>query len=681
MTLAPWGSPPTPLLPRWFRENCSKLRLPKALRKLKPSFERVADLDVFWEEVQSPLDKKIVSSLASLVSGYRPPPDHVVIPAGIDHREIAGYPLRRRTRNVLQDLHRKGLLRGEQAITVGLLMSKWSFGITSLLDLMCVAEVALALRERESGVQESDKRAEAPGYPTTRWTEVVHQLDVLLAAANEFYGAHTVGEALELDLHDLATMMGIVPKLNSYAIGDLTKRRSIGHTTIARLADLRRSIQPRELLILEQRLCSNSPARLDDLGKSIGVSRERVRQIEQGLQARIEERVGAQIDILASFVGKQMQPVMDVRDFDNLIAGLFAESDEELSTTLAIRMVREQLDYTCENGVCLSEAGTRIVSAIEEMAYMNGDEVGLVTEEALKDHLPDEDWCSHFAQIIQACGFFQFGKWVAPKATVAARVKAALLSLGQPATVEEIAEASGLEVSKVGGKLRKMVSVSRADKARWGLSAWIEDEYEGIASEIVQRIHEDGGATTLERLLEELPRLFKVSKSSVRTIVGAPQFALSDGYVSLADPSSISLRDLNDVIHGRTEVGEAYWTFLVEERYFDGYSLARLPPELARELGCEPNENKRVALKGVAGGCELSVSWALSSPNGATLGRLAQPLKQLGVKKGDRVRLVIKGAGALELQPETTKGKTVRRSAESALDRIKGRRSVIGHAS
>ena len=428
----------------------------------------------------------------------------------------------------------------------------------------------LASPAPKSGVQESDKEPEAPAYPTARWTQFVHQLDVLLAAASEFYGARTVSDALELNLHDLANMMGILSQLDSCAIDDLTTRGSIRHTTIARLTDLRRAMQPREVLILERRLCTNSPERLDELGKLIGVSRERVRQIEHRLRAQIRERVGIEIGILANFVGQQMPPVMDVREFDALIAGLFAESDEEQSREIAVRMVKDHLDYSCVNGVCLNEVAAGVAKAVEEIAYTSGDDVGIVHEQALKDQLPNEDWSSCFSKIVQACGFSHFGRWVAPKATVAARAKAALLGLGRPATSEEVARVSGLEPSQVSIHFGRIPTVVRADKVQWAHIEWIEDEYEGIAQEIIQRIQEDGGATTLERLLEELPRLFKVSKSSVRTIVGAPQFALSDGYVSLADESSIPLRDLNDVVHGRTEVGEPYWTFLVEDRYFDG---------------------------------------------------------------------------------------------------------------
>ena len=39
-----------------------------------------------------------------------------------------------------------------------------------------------------------------------------------------------------------------------------------------------------------------------------------------------------------------------------------------------------------------------------------------------------------------------------------------------------------------------------------------------------------------------------------------------------------------------------YWTFVVEDRYFAGYSVVGFPVELAQHLGCEPNGRRRVAL-------------------------------------------------------------------------------------
>ena len=682
LDLAPWGSPPTPLLPRWYREEFSGSQLPKKVKMVNPLLETVGELDAFWDGVQSPVGSDVVDSLASLVGSRRPPVDYVVIPAGIDHKELSELPLRRRTANVLEDLYARGLLTGDNDLTVGFLMSTKSFGRRSLLDLMCVAEVALALRGLESGTQEPEKETEAPaGYPTTKWVQFVHQLDVLLAAASEFYGAGTVGEALRIDLYGLASKIGISPELDSLGIGELTKRSTIRHTVIKRLTDLHRSMEPKELQVFKRRLCTDNPDTLEDLGKSIGVVRQRVSQIEQTVREKVEERVGMQVGLLASFIGEQMPPVMDASELDVLVTGVFPESDEKLSTDFAIRMVRERLDYSCANGICLSNAATRVVNALGEVAYVGGDDVGLLEEQVLRDQLPDETWSTYFPQIIQACGFFHFGTWVSPKATLGARAKAALLKFGRLATVEEIAEISGLAVSQVGVQFRRMATVVRADKDRWGLSEWIDDEYEGISAEIVQRIKEDGGATSLQGLVEELPRRFGVSESSVQIIAGTKQFSIRDGYVSLASETSIALGNFDDVLDGRTETGEPYWTFRVEARHFQGHSLTRFPAELARELGCEPNGKARVKVQFPECCRDLSVSWRLSSPTGPSLGYLSDPLRQLGVSDGDRIRLILNGSGGVELRPDISGGsRSQPRSANSFLDAMKQRRSISERA-
>ncbi len=644
---------------------------------VNPSLETVGELDEFWEKVQSPVGSDVLDSLASLVGGRRPPSDYVVIPAGIDQNELDEFPLRRRTANVLEDLYARGLLNGDNDLTVGFLMSTRSFGRRSLLDLMCVAEVGLALRGLESGTQEPEEETEARGYPTTKWVQFVHQLDVLLAAASEFYGAGTVGEALKINLYGLASKIGVAPELDSLAIDELTKRSTIRHTVIKRLTDLHSSMEPRELQVFERRLCTDYPDTLEDLGKSIGVVRQRVSQIERTVRERVEERVGMQVGLLVSFIGEQMPPVMDASELDALVADIFPESDEKLSTDFAIRMVRERLDYSCANGICLNNAATRVVNDIAEIAHAGGDDVGLLEEQALRDQLPDETWSIFFPQIIQACGFFHFGKWVSAKATVGARAKAALLKCGRLATAEEVAEISGLAASQVAVQFRRIPTVVRADKDRWGLSEWIDDEYEGIAAEIVQRIKEDGGATSLQRLVEELPRRFGVSESSVQIIAGTKQFSIQDGYVSMASETSIDLRDLDDVIDGRTPTGEPYWTFRAEARHFEGHSLTRFPPELARELGCEPNGKSRVRVQFPESCRDLSVSWRLSSPTGASLGYLSDPLRQLGVSEGDDIRVILKDSGGVELRPENSSGSISQaRSGNSYLEKIKGRRAL-----
>ena len=670
--LTPWGSPPTPLLPRWYRETLSHLHIPRKIRKANPALKTVGDIGAFWEGVQSPVDKAWLDSLVGLVRGHRPPPNYVVIPAGIDLSELTRYPLRPRTAKVLR---REGLLKGSNGLSVRELMSFRNFGIVSLLDLMCVAELALADR-----VSNDDTNTERPVEQTSEWDGMVDLLDRLLSAANEFYGATTVGEALRLDLSRLASTIGIAPALDSFAIRDLTKGRRITDTITERLTVFLAAATPRDQLILERRLFTATPQILGELGQLVGVSRERVRQIEKRLQKTIEMRVGTEIDIVAALLGEQMRPVVDAVELDSLISNVFTGSEEKQSVDIAVQMVKSRLNYSCVDGICLNEAALEIVLSLQKVANKIADDVGLLDEKALRDQLPSDEWNDFFSQLIERCEFHRISSQLAIRDTAGARVKAALLEIGRLATTEEIASISGIDSNRIASQLSRIPSVARADKTRWGLAEWIDDVYEGVTAEIIQRVNEDGGATTLERLVEELPRLFGVSELSVRAIVGTSQFSLQDGYVSIANESSITLRNLHDVIDGRTASGDPYWTFLVEDRYFNGHSLARFPPELAKELGCKPNGNIRALVAHPKGCGELSVIWRLSSVTGASLGYLADPLRRLGASSGDRVRVVIKGSGVVELRreyPSTVSEGNSDTSAESFLERLKERRRVI----
>ena len=667
--LAPWGSPPTPLLPRWYRETLSHLHIPREIRKANPALKTVGDIGAFWEGVQSPVDKAWLDSLVGLVRGHRPPPNYVVIPAGIDLSELTRYPLRPRTAKVLR---REGLLKGSNGLSVRELMSFRNFGIVSLLDLMCVAELALADRVSNDNTR--------PVEQTSEWDGMVDLLDRLLSAANEFYGATTVGEALRLDLSRLASTIGITQALDSFAIRDLTKGRRITDTITERLTVLLASTTPRERLILERRVFVDTPQRLEELGQLVEVSRQRVGQIEKRLQQTVEMRVGTEIDIVAALLGEQMRPIMDAVELDTLISKMFTGSEEKLAVDIAVWMVKSHLNYSCVDGICLNEAALDIVRSLQEVANKTADDMGLLDEKALRDPLPSDEWNDFFPQLIERCEFHQIGSCLALRDTVGARVKAALIEIGRIATTEEIASMSGIDSAQIGSQLSRIPTIARADKTRWGLAEWIEDEYEGVTEEIIQRINEDGGATPLERLVEEIPRLFGVSEASVQISVGTPQFVLQDGYVSMADESSITLRNLHDIIDGRTANGDPYWTFLVEDRYFNGHSLARFPPELAKELGCEPNSKIRVFVAYPIGCGELSVSWRLASATGVSLGYLADPLRQLGVSSGDRVRVVIKGPSVVELRreyPSTVSEGNSDTSAETLLERLKNRRRVI----
>lgn len=683
LPLAPWGSPPTPLLPRWYREALSALKLPTKLRVINSKVKTIGDLDRFWTDIKTPIPKESLKQIIEFVYAHSLPPlNTVVIPAGMDHAELQKYPLKHRTINALR---KASLLEGSEAISVGQLLSLKNFGHVSLIDLMCVSELALARHSTPISVpnittNESNVETKINDYQHKEQNKLVESLRPLLAAAEEFYGIVTVGDALKLDLASLASTIRIEAPLDSLMISDITDGYRISDNICQELESMLESMSPTEHLIIENRLVATKPMSLEELGQRVGVSRERVRQIQRKLQRMIEKTIGTEMDKIADLSVKKMGPIISETEFNHLVTSIFDKHDfNQRVFGIARHRLRNRLEYSCINGICYNKSALTIIENLKTSALQLVDDVGLIDETALLDHLSDSKWSVHLPDLINCCGFRKFSGRLALQDKAKPKIKAALLEIGQPATKEEIASVAGLDPAKVGGHLSAIPSIARADKTRWGIVEWIDDIYEGIPAEIIQRIEEDGGATTFERLVEELPRLFGVSESSVRSYIGTPQFLLQDGYVSLADYSSLTLRNFDDVIHGRTESGEPYWTFLAEDRYFDGYSLVGLPPELAREFGCTPNGNTQIHVVKPEGCRDLSVNWRLASLSGASLGYLSEPLERLGVNSGDRVRMVIRSSKTVELCRENTVtiASDYSDSAESLLERMKNRRKVV----
>jgi RNA polymerase sigma factor (sigma-70 family) len=561
-------------------------------------------------------------------------------------------------------------------------MSIGGFGVTSLIDLMCVSEVAVQSQQAVSPAEHAEPpRAESPiGYRAKRWEVVYRELEALFAATGEFYGAETISDALRLDLADVSDRLGLSGSLDSIRIEDVT-RLSIAGRVAQRLASLLDSLSEKEKLILDQRLYATSPQTLEELGRQMGVTRERVRQLQKRLTRTLAEAVGEDFDVVVRMLGDQLGPVVTCDELDEAVLRLFEIAHEsEDALRLAQRIAKHQLDYACRADLCLSSADRTVADRLRSAAAEAADDVGLINEDVLRTSLPHDDWETHFYALVEFSDLLRLSGHLAVRNTGKARSKAALLKIGRPATREEVAAQAGMSPDLVGGHLSVIPSVVRADKTRWALVDWVDEVYDGIPTEIIQRIEEDGGATSLQKLVEDLPERFGVSETSVRTYVATPQFVVRDGYVSLADSSSISLRDVDDVIDGRDSDGHPYWSFKVEPRYFDGYSLTGFPPELAKLLGCDPN-GKSVAKVVQPPNCsDVTVIWRLVSSTGASLGYLREPLERLGAQEEEILDVVIVGKGIVEFRrpPAEAKPKQSHRdSPDDLLERIKQRRKVI----
>ncbi len=634
------------------------------------------DVSISADEAKSYLREMSVA-LDAARNGSVPYGSSIAWPAGLSRSTAFG--LEAITRVQTRVVHSCFIVQGYGSLTVEDLLRMPNFDHERLIQLLLAVEEFLKRQitiaddlQADAGCDEARRILterfnfdEVLRALSTPWEEVGRALAPALAVSAELKGTKRLSDALSPEIVRLASRMGIqigatdMSTLVDGAVGPIS-------ASAQRIERALQRMSARQRLVVERRLVRSPRKTLEEVGGEVGVTRERVRQIQKNVERRIQKAFGTDLRLAASLLKEEQGPVVPKgrldRRINEVLAGLSALVGGLIRNSLIGKM-----DYELIHGYYMDNQAAELVWSLRQLADKSADDVGIVDKETLIAGLPSNDWRLFWPAFQHCCQFHELSGFLSIRDTTRARIKAAILSIGRPATKQEIAHISDLEESRLGASLSNIESIVRADKFRWGLREWIDDEYEGIVSEIIQRINEDGGATTAERLLTELPKKFGVSQHSVLTYMQTPKFVVRDGQVSLAHESALKLRDFDDVISGRDNDGDPYWTFLVEDRFFSGYSVTGVPPEFAKALGCKPDQRTSVRVANLPDWWELSLSWPLASPTGASVGYLAKPLGQLGAKPGQKMRIVIKGEGVVDLALDE---ETIDPSSTSAADAI-----------
>ena len=574
-------------------------------------------------------------------------------------------------------------MEGDSPLTVQELLRLPNFGLKSLTDLLLTTEDFLEQCARGENTDLSQARQASPNglsadASPTSWARAAALLGELLATAAELHEAETLADGLNERTRRLAGMMGIADEIEAIKIDEMTEGAS--GLVSAGWSDLERMIEAAtdtERRIIEQRLLRTPPRTLEDVGSEAGVTRERIRQIQVRVEKKIRSALRAGLPVIAPMLKEEFGHLISRSELETRIDKLLAKQ-QGVGKKLFERALIDGMGFTLDHGMYLDESARRDLEEIRSVTRSLADDVGLVDADRVAESFPSPEWQRWWPWVRERCGLSDLFGSPSIRDTGKARVKAALISIGRPATREEIAEMCGFEWNKAGSHLSVIRSIVKADKERWGLKEWVDDEYDGIVGEIIQRIEEEGGTTTTERLLRELPEKFGVNPVSVRAYLQTPKFVVRDGCVSIASRSSVQLRALDDVVDGRDQDGAPYWVFVVEARFFDGYSVTGVPPEFASALGCEPDAGEDVQIENLPQSRELSLRWPLASTTGGSLGYLAEPLRNLGMKAGDRARVTIKGPGLVELSVDDGSAEEPEASeADAILERLMQRRRVL----
>jgi hypothetical protein len=241
-------------------------------------------------------------------------------------------------------------------------------------------------------------------------------------------------------------------------------------------------------------------------------------------------------------------------------------------------------------------------------------------------------------------------RWDGPLQVKAGRV---LALVGRPMTPAELVEAIGYG-SEGSLKNQRGSALVRVDKRfRLALPEWGHEEYEGITTEIAQRIERGGGVASMSAMLEEFVRDFDVKAGSVRGYLEAGPYVISGDEVRhLADrgytPNSVADRQ-----HA-VKVGDMWGQRLtVADHNFKGYSFG-LDRDVAAHNGLQPDDSLLVpAIHGGAVVGEASLIWRLTNLQGTVdAGRLSSVLDKLDISVGDEIIIVPARESCTVLRPD-----------------------------
>ena len=592
-------------------------------------------------------------ALETVHQGSVPHSSHIAWPPGLSRSVLGILPLQNRTSNCIESAN---LMNGDGPLTVGDLLGLKSFGRTSLRDLLLTVEsLHECTKSAAPSPGDSHDTAPSPGGSFTQdpsrsrpWDMIGKLLSPLLAAAVDFHGAVTLADVLDPRITRLASAMGLLERIKAVPIEPLVDDAPrISAMAIAKAARIYEGLTETGRTIVDHRILASPPKTLEKVGLFLDITRERVRQIQAGVEAKLKEQIGGDVQVMAMVASERLGSVAGEPEMDRCLRALSPGATP--SGALVRQALRTELAYTSINGVWLDAEAVGVLETLRTASRGLADDAGLVDEKRLLASLPNEEWHQSWPLLRTCCDVHEFSGSLALRDSSKARVKAALISIGQPATREEVASVGGVSPTQAAACMSSLPSVIKTDKTRWGITGWVDDEYNGIVDEILQRIEAGGGVAAVSRILEEIPNRFGVSEASVRAFLQTPKFVIRDGHVTVSDESSVQLKALDEVIDGRDRDGNPYWTFTVQERHHNGYSLTGVPPEFAAALGCPPDDVVWIPVSDPTGCRDLSVRWRLTSLIGATIGYIADPLRRLGVRAGHRVRITIRDTGAAEL--------------------------------
>jgi hypothetical protein len=330
-------------------------------------------------------------------------------------------------------------------------------------------------------------------------------------------------------------------RLDEVCAGDLLDDATADLDAAAHLQRSITAFDDRTQEVLARRFFADRPATLDELGKSLGLTRERIRQIESKARATMTQflEANSQLQLVAAAAREVVGTVLPLDDLLQLLPALAREVE---GAGQPAWRVLDRLDdaYEIEDGWCVAPtmvgAQTATQARLQELVDQHGvvrlDEAGLLNEGQDEDRGRKSlrDW-------LRYCGYVVDGDFVFTRTqSVGDRAASILSVVGSPMSSQEIL--ARFDVERSVGSLKNAMSVDerfeRVDRDRWALAEWGLESYTGVRALVREEVARAGGSIAMDDLIQRITGKYSVTASSVSAYASAPPFEAKGGVVRLA---------------------------------------------------------------------------------------------------------------------------------------------------
>ncbi|WP_194814374.1 sigma factor-like helix-turn-helix DNA-binding protein [Nocardia sp. XZ_19_385] len=438
-----------------------------------------------------------------------------------------------------------------------------------------------------------------------------------------------------LTMRELARLPGIGPAALT-EIGTALVRCSIPAPApapaVAEVESFVAGLTDRDRFLLTARVLAAKPMTLVSCGIELGISRERVNQLDSRLRNQVRTMFHASRELrrTADILAAAARPMAAL--------GRICDSAPELGAPvpgLGLRLWQVLIrlddridvvdDWIADTSI---EAARQRVQKILTVAATPEGLVEIATA-AEAFGLPGEETGRALAYL----GYRVLNAHVLIRSASVHDAVAAVLALsGEPMTVAEI-QAAVVPRRSVSSIRNAMVADERfgkADRTRWGLTRW-GTRYVPIHRQIGEILDANGGQIELEELVRQVTRSFDVRAVSVRTYAATGEYVTSAGVVTRRE-RSYTPRKSPTKTRGLYREGDVIrWRTTIAAAHLKG-SAFNLPSALAGMVGVGPNHPVELASR-------LGPQAVLWVSVQARCGTIKRFVDDLGLSAGDDVFL------------------------------------------